>query len=329
MASRPLRCLLTRKFWDQDLDYLRAHTHSPLEFIPSDGSVDAMVREAGAVDVLLGDVPPPAVLSAARTVKLMQIPWTGIDQVDMGSLRSVSYPVCNSHGNARAVAELGVALLLSLLKQVTVHDQSLRQGNWRRPGASDCIMPETLAGKRVVLMGFGAIGRYVGRMLAGFEVDVEAIVSERRLEGRMQLHGPEDLDHLCGHCDILIATLPLTDRTRGVLGTRQFALMKPTTYVVNMSRGATMDEEALYLALRERRIAGAALDVWYQYPRRGETGSAVSRFPFAELDNVVMSPHRGGMVRGELPHLADVAENLNHLMAGEPLINAVNIDKGY
>ena len=331
MSSPAFRCLLTREFWDQDLEYLRTHVTSDMEFvIPKEYATQALIEAASTgIDVLLGDVPALDVLDASKGVKLLQIPWTGIDQIDFDLLRRYNFQVCNSHSNAVSVAELGIALLLSCMKQIPSHHFAMQRGNWRRPGADDSVMPEVLSGKNAGLIGYGAIGRKIARMLSGFGVRLQVLASEARQDSEIAVQGPDQLDTLCSRCDVLMISAPLTPETRGMIGKRQFGIMKNNTYIINVSRSAIIDEETFYDALKDRRIAGAGVDVWYQYPHRGDSFSRASRFPFETLDNVIMSPHRGGMVRGELPHLADVVENLNHFAKGNPLMNCVDLIKKY
>jgi len=313
------------------MNYLRTHVTPDVEFvIPKSFTVMALVEAASTgIDILLGDVPASDVLDAAKGVKLLQIPWTGIDQINFNLLRRYRFQVCNSHSNAVSVAELGITLLLSCMKQIPSHHFAMQQGNWRRPGAIDCVMPEVLSGKNVGLIGYGAIGRKIAAMLSGFEIKLNILVSQARQEGEIILQGPDHLDELCRLCDVLIISAPLTPETRGMIGKPQFEIMKNTIYIINISRSAIIDENALYDALKNHRIAGAGIDVWYQNPQRGEFFSRASQFPFETLDNLIMSPHRGGMVRGELPHLLDVVENLNRFANGSPLINCVDLTKMY
>ena len=159
MTAPAIKCLLTRKFWDQDLRYLRERVSPRIEFVVPDGyGPEALIRAAPGAEIFLGDVPDATVLDAARELRLIQIPWTGVDQVDFDSLRTRTFQICNSHSNSRSVAELGMALLLACLKQIPSHDAALRRGDWRRPGASNFVMPERLGGKTVGLLGFGAVG---------------------------------------------------------------------------------------------------------------------------------------------------------------------------
>ncbi len=331
MKKKKIKCLLTRKFWDLDLEYLRTHVMPDVVFvIPKDYSIPTLAEEASrGIDILLGDVPAPEVMDAATGVKLLQIPWTGLDKIDFGLLEKYSFQVCNSHSNAASVAELAMALLLACMKQIPSHHCALKQGNWRRPGSEDFTPPDALYGKDIGLIGYGAVGRKLEKMLKGFDVTIRALASDGRKEGELAILGPDGLNHLFKRCDVLIVTAPLTPATRGMIGREQLELMKSTSYLINVSRGDIIDEESLFCVLKENRIAGAGIDVWYQYPQRGHSLSRPSRFPFETLGNVVMSPHRGGMIRGELPHLPDAVENLNRFATGRPLINRVDFTKGY
>jgi phosphoglycerate dehydrogenase-like enzyme len=331
MAESTIKCLLTRKFWDRDEEYLRAHTPPQIEFIiPFAYSPPALIEASSkGVDILLGDVPVAEVLDAITGIKILQIPWTGIDNIDFDLLQKYDFTVCNSHSNAVSVAELGVALLLSCMKQIPSHHLAMQQGNWRRPGAVDCEMPALLHGKTIGLIGYGAIGQRIGHILKSFEVKTIALASKARRVGEIDVLGTEQIDLLCQQCDALIISAPLTPKTNGMIGSRQFEMMKSSAYLINISRAAVVDEKALYHSLKNRRIAGAGIDVWYRHPKRGQSLSPASDLPFETLENIIMSPHRGGMIEGELPHLVDVVENLNRFALGEPLINRVDLLKKY
>jgi phosphoglycerate dehydrogenase-like enzyme len=139
-----------------------------------------------------------------------------------------------------------------------------------------------------------------------------------------------DLNDLLAEADILVIALPLTRRTRGLIDAKAIGGMKPGSFLVNISRGEVVDEAALYEALAGKRLGGAAIDTWYRYPTAESPEVLPSqRFPFEKLDNLVMSPHRAGFSEGELPHLADAAENLNRLAAGRPLINQIDLEAQY
>ena len=124
--------------------------------------------------------------------------------------------------------------------------------------------------------------------------------------------------------DAVVVTLPLTDDTRGLVNAAAIAAMRPDALLLNVGRGPVIDEEALYRALRERRIGGAVIDTWYQYPSPTQPTSAPSRFDFAALDNVLMTPHMSGWTEGTVRRRQEtMAENIRRLQQGQPLINVL------
>jgi len=132
------------------------------------------------------------------------------------------------------------------------------------------------------------------------------------------------LDDLLAKVDFLLLALPLDSSTAGLIGTQQLAKMKPGAFIINVARGALIDEKALYEACRDRRIAGAAIDTWYRYPAQGQVRGEPSSLPFRDLDNIIMTPHGSGWTEGLLPRRCRlIARNLDRLARGEPLFNVV------
>ena len=144
--------------------------------------------------------------------------------------------------------------------------------------------------------------------------------------------GPEDLRASLAAADFIFVFAPLTAKTRGLLAAGEFAVMKKETILVHVSRGPVVDEKALFDALKERRIRAAALDVWYAYPNSKDEYKSKwpSRFPFQELDNIVMSPHRASYTeRMHREQWDDVIENIGRIAAGEPVKNPIDLEAGY
>ena len=146
------------------------------------------------------------------------------------------------------------------------------------------------------------------------------------------LYSVAHLPELLPRADVLVSLLPHTRETEGLLGAKELALLPPNCILVNVGRGPVIDEEALYNVLAERRIRSAGIDVWYQYPKDDEARSHTypSRFPFHELDNVVMTPHRAGWLQSfEKLRVAALAELLHAANAGQPIPNLVDKELGY
>jgi phosphoglycerate dehydrogenase-like enzyme len=137
------------------------------------------------------------------------------------------------------------------------------------------------------------------------------------------LGGPDTLDEVLSHADYLAITLSLTEATRGLLGARELRLMKLTAVLINVARAEIVDEAALYRALAQRTIAGAALDVWYQYPW-GPSPTLPAHHAFQELPNVLMTPHVSGWTEGMLEARAKlIAENIHRAAQGTPPVHLI------
>jgi phosphoglycerate dehydrogenase-like enzyme len=213
-------------------------------------------------------------------------------------------------------------------------DRALRAHDWRpryRPNPS--IL---LAGRLALVLGYGAIGREVARICRGLGMEVAAVRRHVTLPGEqvdgVALYPPASVHDLLPRATAVVVCLPHTPHTTGFLGETELALLPSDAVVVNIGRGPIVDQAALYHALRERKIHAAGLDVWYNYPP-GEASRAdtpPSDYPFATLDNVVMSPHRaGGSTNTDHLRMTHLAELLNAAARGEEMPNRVDLKAGY
>jgi len=254
-------------------------------------------------------------LREAKELRLVQLLTAGYDKIDLGVAGELGIPVATNGGaNAWAVAEHAITLLLSVYKRLIPTDRTMREGRWRQ-GVSGFSIIE-VAGKTLGLIGAGNIGRKVARRLAAFETsviyydvvpapDIEKDLGARRVS----------LEEVIREADIITLHLPLMPKTRGLIGRKEFGMMKPTTVLLNTSRGPVVDEEALIEALREKRIAGAGLDVFREEPLAGDS-------PLVQLDNVVLTPHVGGHSYEAWFRRSGFAwENIQRVAAGEPPVS--------
>jgi phosphoglycerate dehydrogenase-like enzyme len=125
-------------------------------------------------------------------------------------------------------------------------------------------------------------------------------------------------------CDFVLISVPLSEDTRGLFGAQEFAAMRSDAVIINPARGAVLQEQALFEALRSRKIGGAIIDAWYIYPAQGETRGSPAHLPFHELENIIMTPHASAWTDGLLPRRnRAIADNLNRLARREPLVNVV------
>lgn len=276
----------------------------------------AKVREADYL--LVSWVPVPGrVIEAGRRLKLIQKYGIGVDKIDLKSAAGLGIPVCITAGaNSVAVAETAIALMLAVYKRLCVAHNSLREGKWLKwEIRTSCY---ELYGKTVGIVGGGNIGRAVAKRLSGFDCHV-IYYDQYRLSPEMEhAHGMTytPFDDLLRNSDIVTLHVPLTSETRGLIGRREFAMMKPSSVLINTARGGVVDEDALIEALQEKIIAGAGLDVFAKEPPDSSN-------PLLKMDNVVVSPHNGGgtvdTAKRVIGHSFD---NILRVERGEPLPEA-------
>ena len=266
--------------------------------------------------------------AAAKRLKLVQVPGAGLDRIDRSALPAETL-LANAYGHEVGIAEYVVGAMLAVTRGFGRIDAALRRGAWESQWGVDSPPPPPwpeLAGKTLGILGYGRIGHALARRARAFDMDVCAIrrdVTRSDVEGLAFLGGPDALDEVLRRADYLAITLSLNDATRDLLGERELGLMKPTAVLVNVARAEIVDEDALYRALVDKRLGGAALDVWYRYPK--EAGPTLpARRPFHELANVLMTPHVSGWTEGMLEARATlIAENIRRTARGEPPLNLI------
>lgn len=277
--------------------------------------------------ILVAGRPTRAHLLASPYLEALVVPWAGIpDTTRELMLEFPHISLHNLHHNALPVAEQAIALLLAASKFTVPMDRALRAHDWTpRYQPNPSLL---LQGRTVLVLGYGAIGRQVARLCRGLGMEVTAV--RRRSEG--DAAGIDELHNLLPRAGAVIVCLPLTRETEGLIGAAELALLPVDAVLVNVGRGPIVEEAALFEALRDRRLYAAGLDVWYNYPsdEAGRSHTPPSRYPFHELDNVVMSPHRaGGSTATERLRVVHLAEMLNAAARGEPLPNRVDLEAGY
>lgn len=280
------------------------------------GEAEAYAAADMVIGVKLTDANPK--LSA----RVFQVPGAGYDGVDL-SVLPPECTLCNCFGHEAAIAEYVMAALLARHVPLAEADDQLRHGNWHYwAGGPDGLRTE-LGAQSIGIVGFGHIGKAVAARAAAFGMAVHvANRSPVTDAGLAATHALTDVAEMLGRVDIVINTLPLAESTKGLLGTAELAAMQPHAIVMNVGRGAVIDEQALYEALAERRIGGAILDTWYVYPNADAPHPMPSRFDFHLLDNVTMTPHMSGWTEGTIARRrAAMADNVNRLAAGRDLIN--------
>jgi len=305
---------------------VRAELDLPCEISVADEA--GIVSKLGGVDVLVSLAFTREMAAAAPRLKLVQVPGAGLDRIDRAALPP-GVRLANVYGHEVGIAEYVLGAMLALTRQLFSLDAALRRGDWQSQWAvgtpPPAVWPE-LAGKTLGVLGYGRIGQALAHRARALDMQILAI---RRTPTRPDppgvgmVAGPEALGDVLARADYVAVTLPLTPETRGLLADRELRVMKPTAILVNVARASIVDEAALYAALAEGRLAGAALDVWYRYPTEpGPTWP--SRHPFHELPNVLMTPHVSGWTDGMLAARARlIAENIRRTARGEDPLNLI------
>jgi len=305
-------------------DDLAAHLDAGPELVElppeaaHDGRHDARI---GPDDVLVslrldrqgGPLPP---------VALLHVPGAGLDGIDLDR-RDPATAVCNVYEHEIPIAEYTLACLLEHAIGTTALRARMATEPWSQVYRSRQPHGE-LHSRRLLLVGYGRIGRAIAARAAAFGLHVRAVDDYAASDGHALVVPTTALHDELGAADYVVVACPLTDTTRGLIGGPELAVMPAHAVLVNPSRGPIVDEQALYDALRDHRIAGAFLDVWYRYPGPDGEPDAPSTLPLATLPNVWATPHSSAWTY-ELSQrrYAVVADNINRLRDGRPLRNLV------
>jgi phosphoglycerate dehydrogenase-like enzyme len=288
--------------------------------------------------VLVAGRPSPEQLQASPNLNTVIVPWAGVSPETRAALADFPHiTLHNLHYNDATTAELGFALLLSAAKFVVSMDRALRTDNWMpRYDPSPAVL---LHGKTALILGYGAIGRELARMCKGLSM---TILATRRNPDKSsdqyadEIHPSAALPELLPRANALLVCLPHTPETEGLIGEKELALLPEKAVLVNIGRGKVVDEGALYQALKSgdgpSHLHAAGIDVWYNYPpdEAAWPNTAPANHPFHELDNIVMSPHRGGAtMESEALRMTDLARLLNAAEQGQPIPNKVSLELGY
>ncbi|MFC5731963.1 D-2-hydroxyacid dehydrogenase [Cytobacillus gottheilii] len=249
--------------------------------------------------------------------------WSaGVNYMPLSVLSSHNIKLTSAAGvHAYPISETIFALMLALTRKIDQYVKNQQQKKWHH---ADINLE--IHGKTIGIFGFGAIGKETAKIAKAFGMHVIGV----RFSGKSdpyadEMYTAQEIDEILLKCDYIAVTLPLTDETKHLFGAKQFSLMKPSSFFINIGRGEIADEQALIEALRDKKIAGAGLDVFEKEPLDENS-------PLWELDNVIITPHTAGSTEHYDQRLIrDIfLPNLKQYLAGEdPSINLVDYKKGY
>ena len=281
-------------------------------------SEDALAERLASFDVVMGmreRTPfPRSLLERLPNLRLLVTTGRRNASFDIEAASDLGIAVCGTDGAGEGPSELVWGLILGIARNIPVEDRLTREGRW------GTTVGMGLKGKTIGCLGLGHIGSLVARVAAAFDMNIIAwsqnLTAERARECGATL---VDKDTLFRDADIVSIHLVLSQRTRGLVGAHELALMKPTAYLVNISRGPIVDENSLVDTLQRRAIAGAALDVF-------ETEPLPQNHPLLELDNTLILPHLGYVTEESYRAMyAGVVEDIRAFASGEP-VRMINAD---
>ena len=318
-------------------EYLQEHLGqvSAEIIFPEDISKNNLIKLAKDADIIIGWQPTKEILLAAENIKLVINPGAGVQHITdlFKELEKEGkiIPLANGHGNAYFTAEGAVALLLGHMNKIVPHHNWMAEGKWRFLDEQAKSIP--LRHRKVGFLGYGHVSQYIHQFLAGYEVKFHALKTGwKEQPENLKTYTADELHEFLKNIDILIEALPKTPETIGLIGEKELKLLGPDGIIVHLGRGEIIDEKALFDALKNHTIEGAAIDVWYDYRPEPDTEGKTFpyHYPFHELENVVLSPHRCASPLDDLERWHEVVDNILRAAAGRSdFINLVDLEKGY
>ncbi len=311
--NRPV-VLVTSTKLAQDAQRILREGGTDIVFLPDpidEDSLTAALARTQAEAVLMRGNPPftRRVIEAGTKLRVIAKHGAGVDSVDLTAATERGIAVMTAGAaNADAVAELTLALMLALARELPRLDRGVKRGLWERPN----FQGREFRGRTVGIVGYGQIGRRVAQLALAFGTRV-VVHSRSPIADAQGAEVETELDALLRRVDVLSLHCPLTEQTRGMIGARELRSMKPGAVLVNTARGALVDEIALAQALNSGQLAGAGLDTYAAEPPAAD-------YPLFALDNVLCTPHIAGATQESLARVGAVAavNIIRHLQGEAP-----------
>lgn len=271
------------------------------------------------VEVMFGGRLTPALLSKCKKLRWVQATSAGVERYLFPEFIASDIILTNVRGmHAQTITEHVLLLMLAWTRRFRILLNQQREKVWQ-----DQPM-QLLAGKHLLIIGLGGIGCRIAEVCHALGMRVAGVdIYDKQLPVLSAFYHPQELHRALPQADFVVVAVPLTEKTRGMIGAQEFSLMKNTAYFVNIGRGKVVDEQALVAALQSGQIAGAGLDVFAEEPLPPDS-------PLWQMANVYLTPHLAGSMPDYLDHAADIfCENLHRYLKGEKLKNLVNKRTGF
>jgi D-2-hydroxyacid dehydrogenase (NADP+) len=275
-----------------------------------------------SAEIVFGEI-TSASFSSAKKLRWVHIPFAGVEKILFPEFVKSPVILTSSRGlHKHQMSELLFGMMLTLARRLGIFRNLQSKKEWNPAPFRET---ELLAGKTIGILGLGSVGSEVARVAAGFGMRVIGMrrTPEIRVPDVNEVFGPRDLPRLLSQADYIVVLLPLTAETRNLITKKEFELMERQPYFFNLARGAIVNEGDLVEALRKGRVKGAGLDVFVDEP-------LASSSPLWEMENVIITPHVGGLVPQYMRHAVDLfLENLRRYLEGRELHNIVDKERGY
>lgn len=290
------KVVITQRLHEKGTELLARHATAVVAETGDPRKLDPFLADADGLIIRIGSIDREGLL-ATKSLKVVGRPGVGVDDVDVATCTELGIPVVIVPGaNTRSVAEHSMMLMFALAKDLLRSDQETRRGNF---GIRSSYKAYELRGRTLGLIGGGAIGTEFGVLAGGIGMKVmvyDPFLKKEAVESSGWTY-VTDLDFLYKSADVISVHVPLTDKTRNMIGERELHLMQPDAILINCARGGIIDEDALYRALKENRIHGAGTDVMVKEPFDPAN-------PLMSLDNFVVTPHSAAQTRESATALA-------------------------
>lgn len=322
--ERPLK-ILTHAPWVYRGDW-QGQTPVDLQF----ADLTQLPGSLPGIDVFIGNTFNMEMKEAADSLKLILLPGAGYEKIEFDALPDGCI-VANAHEHEKAIAEWVIMAMIALDRKVIEAHRTLSNGSWEMSPLAGGPLLSELEGRTLGILGLGRIGKKAAQLARAFDMRIVAATRTLPSGDELSKLGLDyvvpiyEVDKVLTDSDFLLLSLPLSDETDGIINESTLSRMKPTAFLINVSRAGLANEAALYNALRNGQIAGAALDVWYSEPKGPDDYPQAANLPFWELDNVIVSPHTSGATTGLAQRrLTLFGSQVDRLVRGEPLLNVIH-----
>ena len=285
--------------------------------MPEDERADVLRQAEVLIGLRLQHEVPAGALQSVPGLRFIQMLSAGLDTVDFDVIAPDIMVAGNVGAYAHPIAEHVMAMVLALAKRLPQENAALARGEWNRAEGDRAAANATLDDAVCGILGYGGIGRATARLMRAFGARIHAINSSGHTDDPVEFCGTlDDLDRVLAAADVLVIGIPLTAGTRDLIGARELGLMKDSAILVNVARGAIVDERALYEHLRATPGFSAGIDAWWDEPRGGKPFH--TNYPFFDLPNLLGSPHNSGDVPGIMYYAArQAAVNVRRYLIGD------------